>query len=376
MKVLVLRFSSIGDIVLTSPVVRCLATQLGAEVHFLTKAAFAQIPAANPSVQRVFALGKGQNHNDKVFFCEKMPDLLRILQKENYDYVIDLHHNLRSFRVKWALGRPSFAFQKLNFQKWMLVRWGIDILPQKHIVERYMDTVTTLGVQYDGQGLDFHYAPNTLPTLDAAVDALLPTLRSTRHRTLSAAKTSGAELSAAETSGAELSAAETNSTGIIPYIAVVIGAAHGTKRLPEEKIIEICQKQPYATLLLGGPDERAAGERIAAAVSDGRAINACGALSLFGSARAVERATAVITHDTGLMHIAAAFRKRIVSVWGSTVPEFGMTPFYPDGIDLNTSVEVKGLPCRPCSKIGFDTCPKGHFKCMQGIDLGAIRGEF
>ncbi len=361
MKVLVLRFSSIGDIVLTSPVVRCLAMQLGAEVHFLTKAAFAQIPAANPLVQRVFALGKGQNPDHKVLFCEKMPDLLRILQKEKYDYVIDLHHNLRSIRVKWALGRPSFSFNKLNFPKWMLVRWGIDILPKKHIVARYMETVASLGVQYDGQGLDFHYPPNSLPTLDAALDALLQPAsfrhRSFHHRSFRLRSTSGDE---------------TSDVGIIPYIAVVIGAAHGTKRLPEEKIIEICQKQPYPTLLLGGPDERAAGERIAAAVGDGSAINACGALSLFGSARAVERATAVITHDTGLMHIAAAFRKRIVSVWGSTVPEFGMTPFYPDGIYLNTSVEVKGLSCRPCSKIGFDTCPKKHFKCMNAIDLGAI----
>jgi ADP-heptose:LPS heptosyltransferase len=337
MKVLVVRFSSIGDIVLTSPVVRCLAAQLGAEIHFLTKAAFAQIPAAHPSVRRVWALGKGQNAREKVFFYEKMPDLLRFLKKEKFDHVIDLHHNLRSWRVKFALRCPATVFDKLNLEKWLLVRTGIDFLPNKHIVHRYMEAAAPLGVRYDGLGLDFHYPPDSLDALDAQLEAILPAPNT-------------------------------------PFIAFVIGAAHATKRLPREKIVEICQKQLLPVLLLGGPDEMAAGQRIAAEVGGGRVINACGALSLFGSARAVERAEVVISHDTGLMHIAAAFRKRIFSVWGSTVPRFGMAPFYPDGMDLNTSVEVQGLGCRPCSKIGFDTCPKGHFKCMRSVELGVVAG--
>ena len=69
-----------------------------------------------------------------------------------------------------------------------------------------------------------------------------------------------------------------------------------------------------------------------------------------------------------MMHIAAAFQKEIVSIWGNTIPEFGMYPFYKKGINLNTTIQVEHLSCRPCSKIGFEKCPKGHFKCMQEID--------
>jgi ADP-heptose:LPS heptosyltransferase len=124
-------------------------------------------------------------------------------------------------------------------------------------------------------------------------------------------------------------------------------------------------------VLLGGKTEQAIGERIASAAG-AHVVDLCAKLSLHQSAAVVQQSAKVITHDTGLMHIAAAFRKPIISVWGSTVPKFGMWPFYPTALELNTSVEVLGLSCRPCSKIGFDRCPKTHFKCMQSIDVGQI----
>jgi ADP-heptose:LPS heptosyltransferase len=86
----------------------------------------------------------------------------------------------------------------------------------------------------------------------------------------------------------------------------------------------------------------------------------------------VEKAAVVLTHDTGLMHIAAAFKRPIVSVWGNTVPQFGMTPYYGDVKVPNKLFEVSGLSCRPCSKIGFETCPKKHFRCMTQQDEAAI----
>ncbi|MEM6699004.1 MAG: glycosyltransferase family 9 protein, partial [Bacteroidota bacterium] len=90
------------------------------------------------------------------------------------------------------------------------------------------------------------------------------------------------------------------------------------------------------------------------------------------SASVVRQAYKVITHDTGMMHIAAAFQKEILSVWGNTIPEFGMYPYYGSQKDRNTTFEVNNLSCRPCSKIGHETCPKGHFKCMELQDTGAI----
>jgi ADP-heptose:LPS heptosyltransferase len=146
------------------------------------------------------------------------------------------------------------------------------------------------------------------------------------------------------------------------YIAFVIGAAHATKRLPTEKIVEICNQIKLPVLLLGGKEDMENGQLIENQTT-GKVINLCGKLNLNQSASVVRQATKVVTHDTGLMHIAAAFRKDIISVWGNTIPEFGMTPYLPS--EGSKIFEVSSLKCRPCSKIGFDKCPKGHFRCMN-----------
>ncbi len=331
LKILIIRFSSIGDIVLTSPVVRCLYRQKNADIHFLTKTAFAQIPAANPMIRRVFALGKPSDA-DNITARAKLSELLPLLRAEGYDYVIDLHHNIRSWRVKMALQVPAFSFNKLNIKKWLLVRWGINILPDVHIVHRYLETVRSLGVVYDGAGLDFHVPPGT----NIAASALF---------------------------------SETGRNQ--PFVAFVIGATHATKRLPDEKITAICQAIQRHVVLIGGPSERESGQRIAAAAGS-HVTDTCGKFSLFESAEVIRQAEVVLTHDTGMMHIAAALGKRIVSVWGNTVPAFGMYPFYPDGADDNTTVEVNELKCRPCSKIGHNACPRGHFDCMNKIRVEQI----
>lgn len=316
MKILLLRFSSIGDIVLTTPVARCLKKQLGAEVHFLTKKAFGPLLTPNPYLDRVFT------------FEKEIDEVLPLLKAEQYDLVVDLHHNLRSLRLKLALGRPARSFDKLNLEKWLLVNLKINRLPDIHIVQRYLSTVAHLGVRYDGEGLDY-FIPPEAEVVVSDFSALL---------------------------------SEGN------YVAFVLGATHATKRLPLDKMIEICRNLDQPVVLLGGKPEQATGAQI----TGSNVVNLCGRLSLHQSASLVRQAGKVLTHDTGLMHIAAAFRKKIVSVWGNTVPSFGMYPFYPTGIHLNTSIEVEGLSCRPCSKIGFDTCPKGHFRCMNDISVPAI----
>ena len=193
-------------------------------------------------------------------------------------------------------------------------------MPDIHIVDRYLDTTATLGVKNDGNGLDYFLPETTVLPKD------FPT------------------------------------TG--NYVAFAIGAAHATKRMPANKIIETCRNIDRTTVLLGGPDDAETGRQIAAATGK-KTVNFCGRLSLHQSAMAVRDADYVITHDTGMMHIAAAFKKRIISVWGSTVPEFGMTPYLPENEGFSKIIEVKNLGCRPCSKIGFDKCPQGHFRCMQ-----------
>jgi ADP-heptose:LPS heptosyltransferase len=317
-KILILRFSSIGDIVLTSPVIRCVKQQIaGSEVHFLTKKNFESVIADNPYIDKIFLL---ENN---------LPEIINQLKKENYDYIIDLHHNLRTWRIKRALGKKAFSFNKLNFEKWLITNFKINKLPNKHIVDRYFETVDKLGVTNDFKGLDFFI--NSKNNVDL-----------------------------------------TNLPEIFKegYIAFAIGGQHATKRLPTEKIISICRKIEEPILLLGGKEDALTAEKISSFCGKNKTYNACGKYNLQQSASLIKQAKKVITHDTGLMHIAAAFKKDVISVWGNTIPEFGMYPYLAG--EKSKIIEVKELSCRPCSKIGFKKCPKKHFYCMNLIDENDI----
>ena len=313
LKVLIIRLSSIGDIVLTTPVIRCIKRQVNeVEVHYLTKKAFEPLLAGNPYIDKIH------------FLNESLSRTISQLKLENFDHIIDLHHNLRTLIIKRRVGRPSSSFNKLNWQKWLLTNVGISRLPKKHIVDRYLETAEFLGVKNDGAGLDYFLIGNYDLTL------LLPP----SHQS---------------------------------YIALVIGAQHATKRLPLARLIELCGLIKQPIVLLGGPDDMDRGEIIKAAGN--QVFNGCGKFKLDQSAFLVKMAKSVITHDTGLMHIAAAFKKTVLSVWGNTVPEFGMYPYM---AGKSYIYEVQGLPCRPCSKIGYEKCPRGHFKCMNNINLLSI----
>jgi len=314
LKILVVRFSSIGDIVLTTPVVRMLKKQLNAQVHFLTKSVYVSLLKNNPYIDSVYQIDHSIN------------EVIADLKKENYDYVIDLHNNLRTQILKFRLGVPSRSFNKLNMEKFMLTSFKMDSLPEVHIVDRYLDAVTNLGVKNDNEGLDFF-----------------------------------------------LSDADKVELNLFPkdYIAFVIGGQYATKIIPNNKIVSIIKKVEKPVLLIGGPEDAIRGEQIS--IQTENTINACGKYSLLQSAFLIQQAHSVITHDTGMMHIAAAFKKTIYSVWGNTVPAFGMYPYKAD--ENSKMIEVKDLNCRPCSKIGYDKCPKGHFKCMQEIDENLFLSE-
>lgn len=325
MKILVIRFSSIGDIVLTTPVVRCLKQQLaGAEIHYLTKKAFIPVLQANPYIDRIHQLS------------QDFDETIRELKAENFDFVVDLHHNLRSLRVKRALNCRTASFNKLNIQKWLYTNFKINLLPKVHIVDRYLQAVASLGVTNDGGGLDY----------------FIPESEKVNQQDIPAAHQLG-------------------------YIGLVVGAAHATKRLPLHKLKELVSIIDHPVIVLGGPEDRAVGD-VLAETDPFKVYNACGKFSINESADLVRQAKLVISHDTGLMHIAAAFRKPVISVWGNTVPAFGMYPYYGQHYNLQQMkpfdiVEINGLPCRPCSKIGYEKCPKGHFKCMEQIDPAHIR---
>ncbi|MDQ6814614.1 MAG: glycosyltransferase family 9 protein [Bacteroidota bacterium] len=313
MKFLIIRFSSIGDIVLTTPVVRCLKQQVeGAEIHYLTKRNFKEIIESNPYADKLHLLD------------DNLDSLMEELKQEDFDYIIDLHHNLRTLKIKKALQKVhAYSFNKLNVKKWVLTAFKINLLPKLHIVDRYLETVKQFGVKNDGKGLDYF-----IPAKDVVPEQDIPAAQS------------------------------------LGYIGVVIGAAHNTKKLRRHKLKELCEKIKHPIILLGGPEDRAIGDEIAA-LDPIKIYNSCGKFTLNESADLVRRAKAIVTHDTGLMHIAAAFKKPIISIWGNTVPAFGMTPYSGDNHIPHNLFEVKGLWCRPCSKIGYSKCPLGHFKCME-----------
>ncbi|PIF05430.1 MAG: glycosyl transferase [Draconibacterium sp.] len=315
-KILIIRFSSIGDIVLTSPVVRCLKNQLeDVEIHFVTKEKFAGIVQPNPYITKVHLL------------TDNLTKLISALKRERFDYVIDLHHNLRSYRLKRALNVQAFSVDKLNLKKLLLIKMKINLLPEVHIVNRYLDTVAHLGIVNDQKGLDYF-----IPEKERFKISDLP---------------------------------EPFQNG---YVAFVIAGTYSTKRLPFDKVAKICHGIDFPVILLGGKQELDDGEKILA-TSKGNILNYAGKINLGQSASIVENAKLVLTNDTGLMHIAAAFKKKILSFWGNTVPAFGMVPYLAD--EASELLEVSGLKCRPCSKLGFHSCPKKHFRCMADIDTNA-----
>ena len=326
-KVLLVRFSSIGDIVLTTPVIRAIKQQWGSEVHYLTKPGFAPLLAHNPYIDRLHLLPN------------TFSELSDRLRRERFDLLVDLHKNWRTLRLRTALRRPVVAFDKLNFRKWLLVNFKIDRMPGLHIVERYRAAANdAYPLHLDGRGLDYFLPPG----------------------------------------GGYYDPGWLTDRGMAPlgYVALVVGAAHATKRLPDKRLLEVCRSVRLPLVLLGGPAEKASGEWLVSRLKQ-PVHNYCGKATLHESARLLRDAQRVITPDTGMMHIAAAFNKPIVSVWGNTVPALGMTPWLPREAPAPVrQFEVMELPCRPCSKIGYPGCPKGHFRCMQGQDTLAIGRAF
>ena len=314
-KVLIIRFSSIGDIVLTTPVIRNIKQQLNegdVEVHFLSKNAFKGILETNPYIDKLH------------FIDEKVAPVLSELKEERFDYIFDLHRNLRSSQVKRGLGIMDFTFKKYNIQKWILVNFKVNKMPDMHIVDRYMETTQAFGVVNDNKGLDY-FIPK-----DDEVNLM------------------------------QFSSEFTNE-----YVAFAIGGQHEGKMLPNYKIIEICNRLEMPVILLGGKEDAENGDAISKE-SLNQVFNAAGKFNLNQSASILDQSKVVITHDTGLMHIASALKKKVISIWGATVPEFGMYPYLPG--KGSKIIEPKGVS-RPYSKLGNKQWYKPAFKGMDKIDV-------
>ena len=303
--ILVIRFSSIGDIVLCSPVVRHLKAN-GHRVSMVTKSSFKALWKNNPYIDEL------------ILVDDITGDVLSDLKKKSFDIVVDLHHNSRSNKIKRALSVKHYTVNKSNVNKALLVWLKSKSFASTHIVERYLDTISDLIKERDEKGLDFFVDKPTEKIEDILLNK---------------------------------------------YAVYVIGGQHKGKMMSEGRMIELCKQVSVPLYLLGGPEDRDCGERIEAAVSEnGKVINLAGKLSLMDSINILKQASFVISHDTGLMHIASAYDKNIISLWGATTPELGFSPYKPG--EYSVMLQVPHW-LRPTSKLGKQRFSKG----INFIDL-------
>lgn len=313
-RILIIRFSSIGDIVLTSPIIRCLKEQLVGEVQidYLTKKQYATLVDFNPYINEVITIE------------ERVAEVAPRLRDGRYDYIVDLHHNIRSKQVKRLVKTLHFTLDKRNLAKWLYVQTKRPLLQIGHVVDRSFDAIAPLAVVSDGKGLDYFFPPD-----QAMHEAILP------------ARFQGG------------------------YFAYAIGGQMKGKILPVEQIISICAGLRLPVVLLGGAEDRQKGEAIKAALGE-QVFNACGAFSLHQSARLLAQAEKVVTHDTGLMHIAVALRRPLVSLWLATTPELGFAPWKPQAKSIAIEAVCKK---RPTSKLGNRGYKDG---CVFRIDTAQV----
>lgn len=313
-KILVIRFSSIGDIVLTTPLLRILKAGLDGqtEIHYLTKKKFASLLAHNPNVDKVLTIE------------EDVTEVKSELKQGGYHYVIDLHHNMRSAIARKMAGGLDMVLDKRNPEKWLLVNFGIDKMPNEHIAERCIRTASLLGIENDLLGAEFY------PDPEAKFDISDAGLQKDK------------------------------------FIVLSVGAAHEGKRMTPDQISEFCKLSAIPVVLIGGPEDIETGKLIACDLK----LNWIGKTSIDQSALLMKEAALVVSGDSGMMHIAAALGKKVLSVWGCTSPRLGMYPYRPHSDSV--ILEPEGRRKRPCSKLG-NRCKYGmKNKCISTISGAAI----
>lgn len=284
-----------------------------AEIHFICKKSFRTLLESDP-------------HIDKVWDYESLD--FGELKATSFDQVIDLHNNLRSRKIRNSFDCPKQIVNKENFNKWLLTTFKIDRLPNKHVVDRYVETIAGLGLSNDNLGLNFYIEKDNTPS---------------EH------------------------------LNSLPkeYSVLVIGAAHATKSLTLQKYNELVAELEGHIVLIGGEKDRLIADQLL--VQNKNITSLCGLCSLQESAQVIEGSRVVVTPDTGMMHIAAALKKPTVVLWGNTTPRFGMGPYYGQHKVPTLSIQVDGLSCRPCSKIGHTNCPKKHFDCINQLDFTPLK---
>jgi heptosyltransferase-2 len=305
---LIIRLSAIGDIILTTPLIRQLrAAYPHSKIDFLTKPAFKSLLVNSPHLDHVYTLDQ--------------------YIQASYDYVIDLQNNFKSRKLSAGLSHKTYQYRKENWRKFLLVHFKFNVLKECFpVAERYKKELKDLNIKDDDKGCELFLSDQ------------------------------------------DRGFASENLSTEFKYLAVCFGATHFTKRYPLERFISVLKlilvENNINLVLLGGKDEKCAASEIMQALDNPlRVHDYTGKTSLMQSAALLQTCDCILTNDTGLMHMASSFEKNIVAIFGSSVQAFGFAPYRTPAMIM----EVDGLKCRPCSHIGRSKCPKKHFKCMLDI---------
>lgn len=315
-RILIIRLSSLGDALLSTPLIRSIKTQHPeTQIDFLVREEYKSVLQFNPNINFLYVLSRS----------EKMKLLTETLKKNNYDFVIDLQNNFRSRLIRNALGKKTFSFKKPVIEKYLLVRFKINLFKKlKTITELYAESVPEF--KLDGKGLELFLPDNVQPQLNVNGN----------------------------------------------YIGFTPGSKHFTKRWLEEYFVELGNelvKNDFTPVIFGGRDDKEICEKISKGVSG--SINLCNDNDLYQTSADMKMCKLVVCNDSGLMHAAAASGVPVVAIFGSSVKEFGFTPY---GV-RNLILENNSLSCRPCSHIGRSNCPKKHFKCMKELTPQIVLGN-
>ncbi len=334
-KILVLRFSSLGDIVLSSPLLRCLRTRFpNSQIDFATRKEYAELVRYNQNINFTYEL-------DASLGFSGLHALRKKVRKEGYDLYVDIHGSLRSRYIR-ALPGPSrvVVVNKRERERAVLIKSKKDIyggiVP---VAARYIETVAPFGVVDDGKGTELHIPDE----IQFGMSGRMAGLKLDRFETV---------------------------VGLCPT------ARHATKRWPRERFVEVgirfARDADAKVLLFGGEEDVAECMDLQGRIEDvagkGTVTDFSGRLSLLETASTMDYCDVVVTNDSGLMHLGDARQRNLVAIFGSTVRQFG---FFPQAKN-SVVVENVGLYCRPCSHIGRSSCPEGHFRCMNEITTDEV----
>ncbi len=327
MKALVICGTSLADVVFATPVIRALKVQLDdVELHALVDPAAAFVLDENPYVDNIH------------FYNPSFWENFKRVKSEKFDVIVNLNEAW-PLRLLVLLFRPQlYSLKSIWWKKWLMVNLKIDHLPNIHLVNRMMRLVEPLQIKPDELGLDYF-----IPEKDKVLIDWLP---------------------------------KPFQDG---YLVFCINASYNTRKLPLDRMIELCDKINKPIVLLGSSHDLEVGEVISGFFGKGVSVsyeegmlhlnsrtivyNACGKFNFNQMASVIRQSRAVFTFDNEFIPVASAFKKEIFGLWGNTILLFGRSPYR----TKFTVFENNRVSCRPCSSKGFDKCPKGHFKCMKRI---------